>query len=85
VHPGCASGVGPPRALATGVLDRHVEERQEHRRHGCEGVIEVLEVRAHPVAEGCPILAVVEVEVALEQPDDRGIRGGLADCGPLRV
>ena len=35
-------------------------------------------MRAHLVADGRPIRMVVEVEVALEQVDDREIRGGLA-------
>jgi len=77
--------LGRLERLPLGVFDRQIEEGEEGRRGECEGVIEALEVCAHLVAEGRPILAVVEVEVALEQVDERSIRGGLAVRGPLRV
>ena len=82
---GALAALGRLERLPLWVLDRHLEERQERRRGGREGVIEAVELSGHLVADGRPILVVVEVEVALEQVDDREIRGGLAVRGPLRV
>jgi hypothetical protein len=44
-----------------------------------------VEVSDHLVADGRPIIAVVEVEVALEQVDDGEIGGGMAVRGPLSL
>jgi hypothetical protein len=82
---GALAALGRLDRLPRGVLDRHLEERQERRRGGREGVIEAVEVCAHLVADSRPIPAVVEVEVALEQIENRQIRGGLAVRGALRL
>ena len=82
---GALAALGGLERLPRRVLDRHIEQRQERWRGGREGVIEAAEVSGHLVADRRQIIAVVEVEVALEQVDDRAIGGGLAVGGPLRL
>jgi hypothetical protein len=55
------------------VFEWHLEERQQCRRGGREGLIEAMECSGNLVPDGCSIIAVSDAEVALEQVKQRQI------------
>jgi hypothetical protein len=54
-------------------LDRHVQECQDGRHQGCESGIEVQELGGDLVADRWGRIALIELEVVLEQGNDRPI------------
>src|SRR5439155_7398941 len=64
--------------LPVPILDRHVQEREEGRQSWPEGRIQGKELAGELLADLAPVVAVVNLEVGLEQVTHREVSGGLA-------
>ena len=60
-----------------GVVDRHVEQRQESGHGGLQGLIQRQEPAGDLLADGSWIILVLNLQVALEQVDHGQVRRGL--------
>ena len=64
--------------LPLGVLDGHVEQRQEGRQGRLQGPVQREELAGHLLADLARVVALLDLEVGLEQVDDRQVAGRLA-------
>ena len=60
-----------------GLLDRHVEQRQHRGQHRTEPLVEGQQLPKHLLVDLSVIVLVRDLEVALQQVDDRQIRSRL--------
>ena len=70
--------LGRIERLPAGVIHGHIEESQEGGEDRLEGAIQREELAGHLLANLAVGLAIVHLEVGLEEVDDRQVAGGLA-------
>ncbi len=73
-----ASRVGGIERLPVGVIDGHIEEGQQRRQHGLQRFVQGEELARHLLADLAVGLAIVDLEVGLEEVDDGQVAGRLA-------
>ena len=75
---GALPALGGIERLPLGVLDGHVEQGQQGGQDRLEGAIQREELAGHLLADLAVGLAIVHLEVGLEEVDDRQVAGRLA-------
>ncbi len=75
---GALPALGGIERLPVGVLDGDIEEREQGGQDRLEGAIEREELAGHLLADLAGGLAIVHLEVGLEEVDDRQVAGRLA-------
>jgi hypothetical protein len=64
--------------LPGGILDRHVQERQEGQQGRAKGVFKPQELAGQLLADALRGLAVLELNIGLQEIADREVGDGLA-------
>ncbi len=75
---GALAALGRVKRYPGSILDRHVEESEERGQQRFERAVQAEHAPQHLVAHLAMIVAVADLEVALEQVDHREVTGGLA-------